>query len=61
MRPYVNESDCIACGVCQDVCPADPNVFEIEDTAKVANPDACTGCLECQNNCPVSCIEVKDE
>jgi len=59
MRPYINESDCIACGVCEDVCPADPKVFEIEDVAKVINPDACTGCMECVNNCPVSCIEVK--
>lgn len=59
MRPYVDESKCIACGTCQAVCPADPNVYEIEDVAKVVHPEACIECRACESQCPVQCIEVK--
>ena len=59
MRPYVDEGKCIACGTCQSVCPADPNVYEIEDVAKVVHPEACIECRACESSCPVQCIEVK--
>ncbi len=60
MRPYVDEAGCIACGACEAVCPAEPNVYVIEDVAKVEHPEACTGCKACEEACPVSCIEVKE-
>jgi len=34
MRPYVDEDLCTGCGACYDVCPTEPNVFEIEEVAK---------------------------
>ncbi len=60
MRPYVDENTCIACGTCQSICPAEPNVFEIEDVSKVIHPEACTECGDCVENCPVDAIELRD-
>ena len=58
--PVITEEECITCGVCESVCPADPNVFTIEDVAKVVNPDSCIGCNACVEGCPVDCIELED-
>jgi len=60
MRPYVDEEKCITCGQCKDVCPTDPNVFEIEDKAKVVHPNACIECGACVDTCPTDAIELKD-
>ncbi|GAB6098570.1 4Fe-4S binding protein [Halanaerocella petrolearia] len=59
--PVVDQDQCIACGVCKSVCPADPNVFEIKEASNVVNPESCIACGACVENCPVSCIELKDE
>ena len=60
-KPVVKD-DCIACGICFSVCPAEPNVFEIEDIAKVVHPEACIdGCTECADNCPTNSIEIQKE
>ena len=59
MRPYVDEDLCITCGMCEAECPADPNVFEMEDVAVVANPDACIECEACVEACPTDAIELK--
>lgn len=58
--PVVDEVECIACGVCESVCPADPNVFQVEDVSKVVNPESCIACEACVQNCPVSCIKLED-
>lgn len=58
MKPVVDETLCIACGNCMAVCPAEPNVFEINDVSTVIHPEACTECLECVEQCPVEAIEL---
>lgn len=60
IRPYVDEDICIACGACETVCPANPNVYVIEDKSKVIHPEACINCGACVDACPVECIELKD-
>ena len=58
-QPRVDEEKCITCGTCADVCPADPNVFVIEDKSKVVHPEACIECMACQESCPTGAIAVK--
>jgi NAD-dependent dihydropyrimidine dehydrogenase PreA subunit len=60
MRPVIDKSKCTACGSCKEDCPADPNVFEVTDTAEVVNPDACIECGTCEASCPTGAIELKD-
>jgi polyferredoxin len=53
VRLNVDESTCIACNRCQEVCPVDVPVHE--------NPDdpACIRCLACVRECPESSISVE--
>ncbi|MFQ3548703.1 MAG: 4Fe-4S binding protein [Armatimonadota bacterium] len=60
MRPYVDEEICVACGTCESVCPASPNVFKVEEKSKVVNPDSCIECGVCETSCPVGAINLKD-
>jgi NAD-dependent dihydropyrimidine dehydrogenase PreA subunit len=60
VRPYVDEAKCIASGKCQEVCPADPVVFKVEDKSKVIHPEACIECGVCVDNCPVNAIRLAD-
>jgi len=60
MRPYVDEELCTTCGACEEVCPADPNVFVIEDKSKVVHPEACIECGACVEACPTEAITLKE-
>ena len=53
MPPKVDMNKCKGHGDCFDVCPADPNVYEIRDgKAYVVNADACIECGACEAACP---------
>ncbi len=51
--PTVNETDCVACGACADVCPQ--NAITIEDIA-VIDADVCVECGACVDECPSDAI-----
>ncbi len=71
---YVNQSQCFACGICEDMCPR--RVFRLKPTdfkgpeyeeripqwmgtiTEVVAEDRCFGCRLCENQCPVGVIEV---
>lgn len=59
MRPYVEEKKCVTCGLCEDVCPAEPNVFVMEEFAVVDHPEACFVCKACEVACPTFAIVIK--
>lgn len=48
------ESECTACGACEDVCPEE--AITIEDVA-VIDDDKCIECGLCIDECPVDAIE----
>ncbi|HEY3416328.1 MAG TPA: 4Fe-4S binding protein [Armatimonadota bacterium] len=60
IRPYVDEEACIACGKCEEVCPADPNVYKVDTTSHVINPEACINCGACEEDCPTGAITLKE-
>lgn len=59
---YIDEDECIACGLCQDICP---EVFKLDDdqmVAKVLKPQGGPEELiqEAIDSCPVTCIHWKE-
>ena len=56
-KPVIDLSDCILCGVCQDVCP---EVFRLNDAGYIEvteMPDYPRPCVdEAIKNCPADCI-----
>jgi ferredoxin len=54
----LDDSRCIGCGMCVDVCPH--AVFRIENKkAVIVDRDACMECGACAKNCPVEAISVR--
>jgi ferredoxin len=54
---YVVSDDCIRCGVCAMVCPAN----NITVTDRVRFSDHCEVCYACVHNCPKNAIHLKNE
>ncbi len=53
----ISDEDCIGCGLCVEMCPTTPGVFEMEDvTAAVKYSEVCELCMLCIENCPTSAI-----
>jgi NAD-dependent dihydropyrimidine dehydrogenase PreA subunit len=46
---FVDSDQCIACGICREVCPV--GAIFIEEIA-VVDSDSCTGCRLCIDQCP---------
>jgi len=55
--PVVNQSECISCGVCVEICP---EVFQLnnDNLSEVINPEGAPEekIQEAIDNCPVQCI-----
>ncbi|MCR4822806.1 MAG: 4Fe-4S binding protein [Treponema sp.] len=51
----VDESRCVACGACSNVCPRGAISVFHGCFAKV-DSDICVGCGLCGKTCPVGCI-----
>ncbi|MHA2233250.1 MAG: FAD-dependent oxidoreductase [Candidatus Hodarchaeales archaeon] len=55
--PMVNESLCIACGICARACPY--NALSLGPTIAEVNEALCHGCGSCASACPTGAIELK--
>ncbi len=51
---YKITDECVACGSCKDVCPADA-IIEGEEKYSI-DPDKCTDCGSCAEVCPTGAI-----
>ena len=56
-RPAVNKNECIGCGECQRICPAD--VITMADGKPRINRKKCIKCFCCQEFCPVGAMKVR--
>jgi NAD-dependent dihydropyrimidine dehydrogenase PreA subunit len=56
---YIISDECIACGSCQDECPAEA-ISEGEDKY-IIDPKLCTDCGTCAEQCPVEAITPGEE
>ena len=56
-QSYIVNDDCIRCGICAKVCPAN----NITVTDKVTFGDRCEVCYACLHNCPKNAIHLKNE
>jgi NAD-dependent dihydropyrimidine dehydrogenase PreA subunit len=53
----VSDEDCIGCGVCVEMCPTTPSVFEMDEVLSVVkHSEVCELCMLCIDNCPMSAI-----
>ena len=61
---WVNEDRCKGCDICVSVCPAGVLGMELDvnkvlgKITKVAHPESCIGCSECELHCPDFAIYV---
>ncbi len=62
MIPVVDESLCIGCANCEQICPM---VFQlVDEKSTVIDPDACeiADCCEAaEENCPVEAITLEEK
>ena len=62
-KPYIISKECVQCGICVNMCPAQPKALFFKDDNKSVSPiynyDDCIKCLCCQEICPESAIELK--
>lgn len=56
MSIRINETRCVGCGRCADVCPG--TLLDVrETTAYIAHPEECWGCASCLKVCPTGAVE----
>lgn len=52
---YIITSECVKCGICQDVCPTSA-IIEADDQFIIS--DTCILCGKCSEACPIEAIKV---
>ncbi len=54
-KATVRESECVACGCCEKVCPRSAIGIELGIRA-VVDEARCVGCGKCERECPATAI-----
>jgi uncharacterized protein (DUF362 family)/NAD-dependent dihydropyrimidine dehydrogenase PreA subunit len=62
-RPVIDNSKCVKCGVCINICPVNPKALNWKNNNKTKSPvydyKKCIRCYCCQEVCPHSAITIK--
>jgi uncharacterized protein (DUF362 family)/Pyruvate/2-oxoacid:ferredoxin oxidoreductase delta subunit len=63
-KPYIEETKCIKCGVCVNMCPVNPKAVDWHNGNKKEVPPSyifkrCIRCYCCQEMCPESAIKLR--
>ena len=53
--PWIDNDDCIGCGICVDKCPTD--TITIENNKAIIDMDNCIHCGICHDVCPQGAVE----
>lgn len=53
----INQKECVACGVCANVCPR-KTITVVRGLYADVNAENCVGCRKCMNMCPASVISM---
>jgi len=63
MPPIIDETQCIGCGTCEDICMADAIYSTLDATGRrvpyVKYPDECWHCGSCRQDCKVQAITIR--
>ena len=57
--PWIDENECVGCGVCIDSCPE--GAISMKNEKATINQDKCTFCGECFSACPQEAIRPNSE
>ena len=60
-RLFNKIEDCIYCGICQKVCPADAIIVDRPNTTWELDAFRCITCNECVLKCPKKCLTLTTE
>ncbi len=57
--PWVDNDDCVGCGICADQCPVD--AIRMEDNKAIIDMDSCIRCGICHGICPKNAVKHDSE
>ncbi|OAT80287.1 CoB--CoM heterodisulfide reductase iron-sulfur subunit A family protein [Desulfotomaculum copahuensis] len=56
---FVDKRKCVACGVCESVCPSKAVSVDMKEKVAVVNEALCKGCGACASSCRSGAINIK--
>lgn len=58
-KAFVEQSDCVACGCCEKVCPLGA-IQIIKGVMVQVDMEKCVGCGKCAKECPAGVIMIQE-
>ncbi|MCD6350946.1 MAG: 4Fe-4S binding protein [Armatimonadetes bacterium] len=57
----LDESQCVGCAICADVCPEGALSLAADELLPVWRADLCTACRQCAEQCPTGAIVMHEQ
>jgi len=57
--PWINEEDCVGCGVCVENCPV--GIISLKNSVATIDMVNCIHCGICRDTCPISAVRHDSE